>query len=86
MRILAFTYAYLDPVYGAVVTPNIPSIDSAAQALSNGIQFNCKFVSCQEIRTIKVRAIYTACRQHRLTLTMIIPDIPEHYPGQNQSC
>ena len=40
MRILAFTYAYKDPVYGAVVTPNIPSIDSAAQALSNGTKIN----------------------------------------------
>ena len=86
MRILAFTYAYLDPVYGAVVTPNIPSIDSAAQALSNGTKINKKFVFCQEIRTFKVRAIYTASRQHLLTLTLIIPDIPEHYPGPNQSC
>ena len=85
MRIFTFTYAYLYYVNGAVVTPNTLSIDSAAQALSNGIQFNCKFVSCQEIRTIKVRAFYTACRQYSLTLTMIIPDIPDHYPGQNQS-
>jgi len=40
MRILEFTYAYIDPVYGAVVTPNIPSIDSPAQALSNGTKIN----------------------------------------------
>ena len=83
MRILVFTYAYLDHVYGAVVTPNIPLIDRTAQGLSNGTKINCKFVSCLEIRTIKVRAIYTACRQHLLTLTLIFPDIPEHYPGQN---
>ena len=40
MRIFAFTYAYPGPVYGAVVTPNIPSIDSPAQALSNGTKIN----------------------------------------------
>ena len=40
MRIFTFTYAYIDHVYGAVVTPNMPSIDSPAQALSNGTKIN----------------------------------------------